>query len=137
LKASVVSPDKFCFDGRGPSLVRAVWDPDYGTRLLAIEYLNPGDSERDLKHVRFFGVQVVMFTPEEVIGLAQMLDSVRESHAAALDYGRSDWLRSFDQQHLAKCRHYKLLFYDDLLDVICERVEFFDESFMRNATSPD
>jgi len=67
-----------------------------------------------------------MFTPEEVIGAGQMLDSERERHAAAMDYGKSDWLQSFDQQHLSHCRYYKLLFYDEMLDVICERIEFSD-----------
>jgi hypothetical protein len=126
LNTSVIFPREFYSDGRGPSLVRAFWDSEDATTLVAIEYRNPDARQDELKHVRFFGVQVAMFTPEEVIGAEQTLDSERERPGAAMNYGRSDWLQSFNQQHLSHCDHYKLLFYDDMLDLICESIEFSD-----------
>ena len=54
---------------------------------------------------------------------------VRFRPAALFDLGRSDWLRSFAPQHLARCRHYRLVFYDELFDVICEDVECRDGGY--------
>ena len=71
-----------------------------------------------------------MFTPEEVIGSTMHL---HPDGPAALDLGRSDWLRSFNPQHLDACRHFQLLFYDELLDIICERLEFADGVFTQAA----
>ena len=65
-----------------------------------------------------------MITPEEVIGdevLGELLGQHRP--AAMFDRGKSEWLRSFAQEHLGRCQHYQLLFYDQLLDVIAEGVE--------------
>ena len=64
-----------------------------------------------------------MVTPEEVIGDGAVALLARFRPAAMFDLGRSAWLLSFAQQHLRECRHYQLLFYDDLFDVIAEGVE--------------
>jgi hypothetical protein len=112
-----IATDKFHFDGRGPELKRAVWD-ERGTTLLAVDY---ADTEGAVRHARFHGSQVAMFTPEEVIGSS--------GHRGAVDLGQSEWLHSFHQEHLGRCRHFRLLFYDELLDVICESVEFADGAF--------
>jgi hypothetical protein len=112
-----VRRDEFRGDGRGPELDRFVWSAD-GRTLLGAEYRN-ADSPA-LRHVRFGGTQVVMVTPEEVIG--DPCVPVGSSYAA--DLGRSSWLQSFAPQHLAKCSHYRLLFYDELIDVVCETIEF-------------
>jgi hypothetical protein len=42
--------------------------------------------------------------------------------AAAVNLGKAEWLRSFEQQHLDRCSHYRIMFYDALLDVICEDI---------------
>ena len=112
-----VAADKFPFDGRGPELERAVWD-SRGTLLLAIDYRDAGGA---LRHVRFQSPQVAMFTPEEVVGYP--------GQDGAFDLGRSPWLQSFAQQHLGRCRHFRLLFYDELVDIICESLEFADGAF--------
>ena len=116
-----IAADKLSFDGRGPDLQRAIWDAR-GTRLLAIDYTEADGTPR---HVRFGEPQVVMFTPEEVVG--------DPSDGGALDLGRSQWLQSFAPQHLARCRHFQLLFYDELLDIICESLEFADGPFTSTA----
>ena len=66
-----------------------------------------------------------MFTPEEVIG--------DPGDGGAVDLGRSEWLSTFAPQHLASCRHFQLLFYDELLDIICESLEFADGVFTPTA----
>jgi hypothetical protein len=35
----------------------------------------------------------------------------------ANDFGKSEWLLSFNQQHLDRCSHYRIMFYDEFLDV--------------------
>jgi hypothetical protein len=116
--------DVFCHDGRGPELHRLHWDRE-GTYLLAVDYFNPPDrGEPGLHHVRFTAPQVVMITPEEVIGgetLGDLLSRYRP--AAMFDRGKSVWLRSFSQEHLDRCHHYQLVFYDQLLEVVAEGVE--------------
>lgn len=115
----------FFYDGRGPELHGVHWDHT-GTILRAVDYSNPTGAEEQsgLHHARFVGPQVVMITPEEVIGdevLGELLGQHRP--AAMFDRGKSEWLRSFAQEHLGRCQHYQLLFYDQLLDVIAEGVE--------------
>ena len=44
------------------------------------------------------------------------------NQAAIVNFGKSEWLLSFSQQHLARCKHYRLMFYDGYLDVICENI---------------
>ena len=124
--AQAVAADRFYSDGRGPELQRIVWG-ERGLGLRAVEYFNPDDVYDDAhrKHVRIVRPQVVMITPEEVIdyrGYAAAFGAHRP--AAVLDHGHSDWLRSFNQYHLSKCRHFQLLFYDELFDIICEGLEF-------------
>jgi hypothetical protein len=68
--------------------------------------------------------QVHLSTPEEVYKYIR--DEVQWgpsiNQAAALDLGRSDWLRSFAQRHLCKCEHYRIMVCDDILDIICEDI---------------
>ena len=126
-----VYPDRFYHEGRGPELRRVYWDHG-GIVLRAIDYYNP-DAVHDpqhLSHVRFVGPQVVMITPEEVIDYGTNGAALVDYRPAALfDLGRSPWLASFAQRHLAGCRHWQLYFYDQLVDVICERVECLDGAY--------
>lgn len=112
-----VGRNEFLGDGRGPELDSFVWSAD-GRTLIGAEYRNADNPA--LRHVLFRGVQVVMVTPEEVIPESSFLGA----RTYAADLGRSGWLQSFAPQHLAKCSHYRFLFYDELLDVICETIEF-------------
>ena len=106
-----------CYEG-SPELQR-VWWTDRGRTLGGIDY--GGDGEM---HVDFTGVQVVMITPDEVVGENQFADvEGRFPGAAMFNCGRSDWLQSFDGSHLARCSHFRLVFEDEVVDVICESVE--------------
>jgi hypothetical protein len=113
--------------GRGPELERVHWGAR-GQHLQAIDYYNPDDAH--LRHVSFHGFQVVAITPEEVIGY-RGLRTAFSTHApaAAIDCGQSPWFRSFAQGHLGRCSHFQLLFYDELFDVICERLTFSPGSY--------
>jgi hypothetical protein len=140
--ATPLFSDRFSFDGRGPELARVHWE-FAGRSLKAIDYTNyafDGEgriTERDSRgrvagrfHVTFTGLQVVMITPEEVIGEQHLPTNFSALVPAAIfDMGRTPWLESFDQQHLSKCKHYKLLFYDELFDMICKGVEIHPGSY--------
>lgn len=134
MHAVAINVNAFYADGRGPELQRR-WRQD-GSVLRAIEYFNPDDVYGDdtLKHVRFVGMQVVQITPEEVIDYAELGPRLSASRPAAMfDLGRSAWLRSFSQRHLASCRHFQLMFYDELFDVICEQVTSHSGPFREEA----
>jgi hypothetical protein len=121
----------FYSEGRGPQLINLCWK-FRGCVLEAVEFMLPGAaSEEDLRYVRFLRPQVVMRTPEEVIDYRKLEHFTKHRPAAMFDLGKSDWLKSFSQQHLGKCSHYQLLFYDELLDVIAEGVEFGKGNFKK------
>ena len=44
--------------------------------------------------------------------------------AAIISLGKSPWLLSFRQQHLAQCSHFQIMFYDEYLDIICETIVY-------------
>jgi hypothetical protein len=116
--------DRIWAEGRGPELRRAHFG-GIGLTLVALEYLNPDwSSVADIKHLIIHRAQVHQYTPHEVYNYAR--DEVRWgpsiSQAAIVDLEKSDWLLTFSQQHLARCKHYRLMFYDEYLDIICENI---------------
>lgn len=116
-----IHADFIYHEGRGPILGKAHYGPK-GIPLKAIDFFNP--DEKDVKHLLFIGSQVFMFTPEEVWNYAAWTSiPTTVGNAALFSLGRSAWLASFAPQHLARCSHYRAMFYDEFLDVICEGVE--------------
>ena len=114
----------FYHDGRGPELQKAHYT-DCGAHIEAVDYFNPDDkhSPEKLKHLRFNRAQVFMFTPEEVYnGQPSEIDWSEYQNAAIICLGKSEWFRSFDQRHLSKCNHFHIMFYDQYLDIICEKI---------------
>jgi hypothetical protein len=123
-----INTERFHHEGRGPELKRIHWSGD-GTQLVAIDYFNPEDRhDSDAKHVRFRRAQAVMVSPEETIG-ASLAHIADHRPAAMFDLGQSEWLATFAPTHLEQCSHFQLLFYDHLVDVICEGVECLDGEF--------
>jgi len=117
--------EHFYADGRGPELALLHWG--YRAQILkAAEFMLPDAvSPEDLRHVEFLRPQVVMITPEEVIDYRKLSPYLTAHRPASMfDLGKSDWLNSFSPRHLGQCRHFQLLFYDQLLDVIAEGVIF-------------
>jgi hypothetical protein len=122
--AQPIHVELFYSEGRGPQLINLYWK-SRGCVLEAVEFMLPdAATEEDLRYVRFLRPQVVMRTPEEVINFAKLDYFGKHPPAAMFNLGKSDWLKSFAQQHLGKCSHYQLLFYDEILDVIAEGIEF-------------
>ena len=117
--------EDFFYDGRGPELRRIHWDLD-GRAIRALDYVNPtGPHEAaSPRRVVVLRPQVVMITPEEVIGYEHVGGDalVRHRPAAMFDLGVSDWMKSFSPLHLERCHHFRLFFYDELVDLIAEGV---------------
>ncbi|MBC7365294.1 MAG: hypothetical protein H7343_00560 [Undibacterium sp.] len=120
-----IHTDLFYSNGRGPELVAFHWKLNGGV-LEGAEFMLPDATKKeDLRHVRFLRPQVTMITPEEVIDYRSMCSELITYRPAAMfDLGRSDWLSKFAPHHLGKYRHFQLYFYDELLDIIAERVAF-------------
>jgi hypothetical protein len=93
--------------------------------------MNPDwSNETDIMHLRFHGVQVSLFTPEEV----QLIDGSvpwgsAVNDAAVVNLGQTNWLQSFAQQHLSQCSHFRVMFYDYYLDVICKVISAHEGHF--------
>lgn len=127
--------DKIWAEGRGPELRRAYFrGGQFG--LIALEYVNPDwSSEADIKHLILHRTQAHLYTPEEVYNVTR--DEVRWgppiNQAAIVNLGKSEWLLSFSQRHLARCNHYRLMFYDEYLDVICENITAGDGPYQSSA----
>jgi hypothetical protein len=114
----------FYHDGRGPELQKVHY-AGRGQVISAVDYFNPDDvyAAENLKHLIFIRPQVFMFTPEEVYSHRRdKVDWSKFDRAGIVCLGKSAWLRSFNQQHLSKCDHYQVMFYDEYLDIICEGV---------------
>ena len=106
--------------GRGPELKQVHYD-ESGTVLRAIDYSNPDGNTR---HLLFREPQVFMFTPEDVENHGSSVVNWTDTGRAALvSLGRSQWLASFNPYHLTECLHFRVMFHDDFLDVICQGVD--------------
>lgn len=44
------------------------------------------------------------------------------NRGALVSLGKTAWLKSFDSRHLERCEHFRAMFYDDFLDIVCEDV---------------
>ena len=78
----------------------------------------------NLRHVKFIKPQVFMLTPEEVESYeAEFNPWEGEKKFALVHLGKSSWFRRFSPRHLANCSHFRCMFYDEFLDVICEKIE--------------
>jgi len=121
-----IHADLFYHEGRGPQLVKVYWC-GRGQVLKAIDFIPPdAEKSEDISHLIFEKPQVVEIIPEEVIGYSDLsLNEALTNHgpAALFDAGKSEWLKSFSPTHLSRCTHYRIMFYDELFEVIAESVE--------------
>ena len=111
---------EFYHDGRGPELQSVAW-LNTGVIPAGFEYFNPDDAyeEDNIKHILLNGVQAYAMASEEVHG--NILAS-GDSNAAILEVVDSEWLKSLSPIHLDKCKHYQLMFYDEIYDIVCESI---------------
>ncbi len=122
---SILESD-FYHDGRGPELIRVHYGGK-GSMIEAVDFYNPDDAyeQKNLKHLVFSGSQAFCFTPEEEYsGGFPNIDWQKFGKAAVINLGKTDWYRTFTNLHSKNCDHYRLMFYDEILDVICERIIF-------------
>ncbi|NIT60696.1 MAG: hypothetical protein GWN00_32180, partial [Aliifodinibius sp.] len=116
--------NEFYHDGRGPELIKVHYSAN-GSSIIVLDYYNPdvAYNEKYLRHLKFIKPQVFMFTPEEVQNYsARGNDWGNYDNTEILCLEKSDWLTSFKERHLQNCKHYRVMFYDEFLDIICEGI---------------
>ncbi|HEY0922735.1 hypothetical protein [Rheinheimera pacifica] len=111
----------FYHDGRGPELQRVVWKRR-GAVLVGFEYFNPDDNyvPDNLKHLVLEGVEAYSMASEEVHG---SILATGDSRAAIFEVMDSKWLASLNQAHLSDCKHYQVMFYDEVFDLVCKGIK--------------
>ncbi|SEI13831.1 hypothetical protein SAMN05660691_04132 [Rheinheimera pacifica] len=111
----------FYHDGRGPELQRVVWKLR-GAVLVGFEYFNPDDKyvPDNLKHLVLEGVEAYSMASEEVHG---SIMANGDSKAAIFEVVNSPWLVSLNKAHLPECKHYQIMFYDEIYDLVCKSIK--------------
>ena len=111
----------FYHDGRGPELQTVRWKSN-GVVLVGFEYFNPDDeyTPENLKHLTLDGVEAYSMSSDEVHG---NILATGDSKAAIFEVHNSNWLSSLNQSHLSDCKHYQIMFYDEIYDVICKQIK--------------
>lgn len=128
----VIAKSKFYHDGRGPELLQVHLSPR-SAHLVAIDYSPPDwdGTGVGIRHLRFSKAQVYMFTPEEVENYSTSeVDWGATEKGALVSLGRTAWIGSFAQHHLVRCEHFRAMFYDDFLDVVCESVSALEGAYV-------
>ena len=112
--------NQFYHDGRGPELQETIWS-DRGIILHGFEYFNPDDAYEieNLRHLQLIGVQVYSMAYEEVHAEAIPSSNL---NAGVFEILNSKWLKSFNPDHLSNCRHFQVVFYDEIYNIICEKI---------------
>ncbi|WP_299077963.1 hypothetical protein [uncultured Paraglaciecola sp.] len=115
-----VLENDFYHDGRGPELQKVRWKSN-GVVLVGFEYFNPDDeyTPDNLKHLTFDSVEAYSMSSDEVHG---NILATGDSKAAIFEVKDSEWLASFNQAHLSECKHYQIMFHDEIYDVICKQI---------------
>lgn len=121
MKAEPILESVFYHDGRGPELQKVIWGHN-GIVLIGFEYFNPDDEhiEGNLKHIKLVGLEAFSMASEEVHG---NILATGENRASIFEVKGSKWLTSFNQAHLSECKHYQIMFYDEIYDVICKEIK--------------
>ena len=112
--------EHFYHDGRGPELQVVVWSRS-GIVLTGFDYFNPRDShiERNIKNIRLIDVEALAVSSDEVHG---NIVANAESTAAIHEINESEWKITFQPMHLSECKHFQIMFYDEIYDVICKAI---------------
>ncbi len=111
----------FYHDGRGPELQKVRWKLN-GAVLVGFEYFNPDDEymPENLKHLALEKVEAYCMASDEVHG---NILATSDCKAAIFEVKNSEWLASFNQSHLSECKHYQIMFYDEIYDIICKNIK--------------
>lgn len=120
----VLCAETFYHDGRGPTLVEVHFRAS-SAHIEAIDYELPDSdgSAGSHRHLLFHRAQAFMFTPEEAENhLTSPPDWSKTERGTLVSLGKTAWLTSFSPRHLGSCEHFRAMFYDEFLDIICEGV---------------
>lgn len=157
MRADPISTPYFAHDGRGPSLIRWLYDSDlffdgtffedvadcvtgavYAMTPLAdgsagpfegVAVIDPATEPRCW--VVFEGLQVYQNVPEEVHSYWHIdCETDRVARTGVWRVNHSEWLGGFDQRHLATSKHFILEFYDELVEVIADELVFGTGEFV-------
>ena len=92
-----------------------------GKDLLGFEYFNPDDeySLANLKHIRLDNVIAYSKATVDVHGC---ILANTKCVAAIFEVPNSNWLPSLNQNEIAGCKHFQIMFYDEIYDVVCKSV---------------
>ena len=120
MKTRSILDTHFYHDGRGPELQRVIWRNN-GITLIGFEFYNPDDiyEEKNIKNIELVKVEAFALASEEVHGNIMATGDSLAAIYEVLDY---DWIKSFQPRHLSKCKHFQIMFYDEIYDVICEDI---------------
>jgi hypothetical protein len=123
-KVKPILESDFYHDGRGPTLENVIWKSS-GASLIGFEFFNPDDGEGQgkLKYLTLTGVEAYSMSSDEVHG---NILANGESKAAIFEVEKSSWLSSFNPRHLSGCKHFQIIFYDEIFDVICKGIKIGD-----------
>lgn len=126
---TIIEKEKFYHDGRGPELIKINYN-DSGVVINSIDYRNP-DSE-SLQNISFVKSQAFMITPEEEYDYNSVSEYLKNDKGALFNLNKSEWYKSFTNRHSHNCNHYKMVFYDEIIDLLCEDVLIQDSLLKRN-----
>ncbi|MDI4668717.1 hypothetical protein MKZ42_11285 [Pseudoalteromonas shioyasakiensis] len=120
MTAKPILDKHFYHDGRGPELQKVIWQKN-GKDLLGFEYFNPDDeySLANLKHIRLDNVIAYSKATVDVHGC---ILANTKCVAAIFEVPNSNWLPSLNQNEIAGCKHFQIMFYDEIYDVVCKSV---------------
>jgi hypothetical protein len=149
LRVVPVTTDHFAWDGRGPVLSRWLYHSDElfpGTfwdhaadGICGAEFGIPPDvpptdgtsivivprEANSTAWVIFHGLQVSQFVPDEVHTGWQFGFLAEDAPRTGVwEVLESEWLKSFSPRHLQHHRHFVLVFYDDVVEVIARELIF-------------
>lgn len=130
----IILANKFYQDGRGPELQKIHYN-NLGSQIIAIDYYNPDVkySQENMKHVIFKNPQAFMITPEEEFKYTELIaEELKKNKGAIFNLGKSEWYNSFSSRQSQNCNHYRLMFYDDFIDIICEDIIIKDGSCIKD-----
>ena len=119
--ATTLLESEFHQDGRGPELQRVVWAFD-GKILQGFDYYNPEDAfkEGSIKHLELVGVEAYSMAIKEVHNNILVTG---DSKASVFRIEGSPWLKQYNPAFLEGCSHYRIMFYDEIYDVICKEIK--------------
>ena len=134
MQAKVFPTDLFGFDGRGDCLEHWIHDADilFPEPEVSDAFASGSivGAQYDGGWVLFHGLQVIQVVPEEVHSnwhLNFILGDTRKSGVWEIE--GSEWMKTFDQRHLAEHKHFIIEFYDELVEVICRTLIFGTDRF--------